>query len=58
MGKSEIFFFLETIAALGRKVDWSISLNELMMLNEYQSQGHYLTVVKGPSDFKVKTCLS
>ena len=24
MGKSEFFFFLETIAALGRKVDWSI----------------------------------
>ena len=26
------------------------------MLNEYQSQGHSLTLVKGHSDFKVKTC--
>ena len=25
------------------------------MLNEYQSQGHYLTLVKGHSDLKVKT---
>ena len=31
-------------------------VNELMMLNEYQSQGHSLTLVKGHSDFKVKTC--
>ena len=29
-------FFLETIAALGLKVAWSIHLNELMKLNEYQ----------------------
>ena len=28
------------------------------MLNEYQSQGHSLTLVKGHSDFKVKTCFS
>ena len=26
------------------------------MLNEYQSQGHSLTLVKSHSDFKVKTC--
>ena len=26
------------------------------MLNEYQSQGHSLTLIKGHSDFKVKTC--
>ena len=25
LGKTENYFFLETIAALGRKVDWSIS---------------------------------
>ena len=30
------FLFLETIAALGLKVAWSIQLNELMKLNEYQ----------------------
>ena len=29
-------FFLETIAALELKVAWSIQLNELMKLNEYQ----------------------
>ena len=54
----KIIYFLETIAALGRKVDRSIKLNELIMLNEYSSQGHYLTLVKGHSDFKVKTCFS
>ena len=52
----KIIYFLETIAALGCKVDISIWVNELMMLNEYQSQGHSLTLVKGHSDFKVKTC--
>ena len=52
----KIVYCLETIAALGCKVDRSIELNELMMLNEYQSQGHSLTLVKGHSDFKVKTC--
>ena len=30
------FLFLETIAALGLKVSWSIQLNELMKLSEYQ----------------------
>ena len=30
------WFFLETIAALCLKVAWSIQLNELMKLNEYQ----------------------
>ena len=28
------------------------------MLNEYQCQGHSLTLVKGHSVFKVKTCFS
>ena len=28
------------------------------MLNECQSQGHSLTLVKGHSDFKFKTCVS
>ena len=28
------------------------------MLNEYQSQGDSLTLVKGQPDFKVKTCFS
>ena len=36
MGKGEYYYFLETIAALGLKVDWSIQLNELMKLSEYQ----------------------
>ena len=36
-GKSENYlFFLETIAALGLKVAWSIQLNEFMKLSEYQ----------------------
>ena len=32
----KIIYCLETIAALGLKVAWSIKLNELMALNEYQ----------------------
>ena len=56
--KWKLFIFLETIAALGLKVAWSIQLNEFMKLGEYQSQGHSLTLVKGHSDFKVKTCFS
>ena len=34
--KVKIIYFLETIAALGLKVAWSIQLNELITLNEYQ----------------------
>ena len=34
--KMKIIYFLETIAALGLKVAWSIQLNELMKLSEYQ----------------------
>ena len=29
-------YYLETIAAIGRKVDLNIQINELMKLNEYQ----------------------
>ena len=34
--KWKLFIFLETIAAFGLKVAWSIQLNELMKLSEYQ----------------------
>ena len=34
--KSENYYFLETIAALGLKVGVNIQINELMKLNEYQ----------------------
>ena len=33
MGKSENYYFLETIAALGLKIAWSIQLNDLMKLS-------------------------
>ena len=36
VGESENYYFLETNAALGLKVAWSIQLNELMKLSEYQ----------------------
>ena len=48
-------YYLETIAAVGLKVGLNIQINELMKLNEYPSQGHYLTVAKGHSDFKIKS---
>ena len=34
--KEKVIFFLETIAALCLNVAWSIQLNDLMKLNEYQ----------------------
>ena len=51
-------YYSETIAAIGLKVGLNIQINELMKLNEYQSQGHYLTFVKGHSDFKINSCFS
>ena len=57
-GESENYYFLETIAALGLKVALTIQLNKLMKLSKYQGQGHSLTLVKGQTDFKVKTCFS
>ena len=36
MGKSENYYFSETIAVFGLRVACSIQLNELMKLNEYQ----------------------
>ena len=36
MGKSENYYLLITIAALGLKVAWSIWLNKFMKLSEYQ----------------------
>ena len=51
-------YYLETIAAIGLEVGLNIQINELMKLNEYQSQGHYLALVKGHSDFKIKSCFS
>ena len=47
-------YYLETIADIGLKVGLNIQINELMKLREYQSQGHYLTLAKGHSDFKIK----
>ena len=47
-------YYLETIAAKGIKVGLDIQINELMKLNDYQSQGHYLTLAKGHTDFKIK----
>ena len=51
-------YYLETIAAICLKVGLNIQINELMKFNEYQSQGHYLILAKGLSDFKIKSCLS
>ena len=51
-------YYLETVAAIGLKLFISIQINELMKLNEYQSQDHYLTLAKGHSDFKIKSCFS
>ena len=49
-------YYLETITAIGLKVGSNIQINEFMKLNEYQCQGHYLTLAKGHLDFKIKSC--
>ena len=51
-------FCLETIAAIGLKVGLNVQKSELMKLNEYQSQGHHLTLDKGHLDFQIKSCFS
>ena len=54
MGKSENYLFLGTISALGFKVAWSFQLTELLV--SIKGQVHSLTLIKGHSDFNVKTC--
>ena len=51
-------YYLETIAVLRLKIGLNVQINELMKVNEYQSQGHDLTLAKGHSDFKIKSCFS
>ena len=53
-----MMYYLETIAAIGLKVGLNIQISELMKLNKYQSQGHYLTLAKCHSDLKIKSCFS
>ena len=48
-------YYLEIVAAIGLKVGLSIPVNDLMSI---KGQGQYLTLIKGHSDVKVKTCLS
>ena len=54
----KIMYYFETIAAIGLKVGLFIQINELMKLNEYKGEGHYLTLAKGHSDLNIKTCFS
>ena len=58
MGKSENYVLFENYCSIGLKVGLNIQINELMKLNEYQSQGHYLTLVKGHSDFRINSRFS
>ena len=51
MGKVKIMYYLKTVAPKVLKVGLNIQINELMKLNEYQGQGHYLTLATGHSDF-------
>ena len=51
-------YYLETIAAIGLKVGVNIQINELMKFNSIKGQGHYLTLAKGHSDFKIKSSFS
>ena len=46
MGKSKNYYFLETVIASGLKVAWSIQLNELMKLSEYQRSRPFFDLVQ------------
>ena len=55
----KIIFFFGNYCSLGsQKCLKNFWLNEFMKLSEIKGQGHSLTMVKGHSDFKVKTCFS
>ena len=58
MGKSEIIYYLESIAAISLKVSETFKVNEIKKLNKYQRSMLQLTLDKGHSDFKIKTCFS
>ena len=52
MGKSENYYFLKTIAALGLKVACIIQLNELMKLSEYQRSRSFFDLDQGSLGFQ------
>ena len=58
MGESEYYVLFENYCSHRPQNGLNIQINKLMKLNEYQSQGHHLTLVKGHSDFKIKYCFS
>ena len=58
MGKSENYYFLETITALDIKVAWSIQLNELINLSEYLRSRPFFDLGRRSLRFQVKTCFS
>ena len=58
MGKSEKKIFFGNYCSLRSQSCLKKSPNEFMKLSEYKGQGHSLTLVKGHSDFKVKTCFT
>ena len=55
MGKSENYVLFGNYCRHSLEVGLNVQINELMKLNEYQSQCHYLTMAKGHSDFKIKS---
>ena len=56
--KVKIIYFAETNGALGLKVGRCIQLNDYLKLHKYQRLRFSLTLAKGHSDFKIKSCFS
>ena len=50
--KMKINVFLDTIAAIGLKVAWSIQLNKLMKLSEYQWSRSFFDLGQRPLIFQ------
>ena len=57
MGKGEYCFFFKTFAAYEFKAGRCIQLNEATLSYiSIKGQDHYMTLAKGYSDFKSKSC--
>ena len=60
MGKTENYLFFGNYCSLVSQscLKHLAKLNELMKLSEYQKSRSFFDLVKGHSDFNVKTCFS
>ena len=56
MGKSENYLIFGNHCSFGSQCCLKHLAKLVMKLSEYQREGHSLALIKGHSDFNVKTC--